>query len=421
MTVFDYIINIYECLIMALFLYTWHSENKDHILVRSIIYFFAEFTFITFINQFSPTESILFIVDVILCFFYVFSISDMKWYSALLIAPLPSLIFGFSNSLYQILITLLFQNHDYFEIVSMYRIPVLTIINLIHGVLFYYLQKWLHSFHMFLKTSDSFLIFLILVTCMLITNAIHTVLITETNTSFFLMLALIFSLLLCVLAVIVMIRINKQSHIALEKEHEAQLIMQDQMNAEQRMEAEQQLYKLTHDVKHFMRLIDADYFSENPELKQKSEEIEKQIGTSISSISTPSKPITFVLNLKSEEALKKNIDFKCMINMTKDIDMDEADLYLVLSNVLDNAIKHIGVYKKIEVIIRERNDMCVMEISNSIDHPVETDAKENIKHGYGIPTINRIMERYDYTVHYSQTDMIFTVKMLFKSVSHSSF
>lgn len=415
MTVFDYIINIYECLIMTLFLYTWHSESKEHVLIKSIIYFCTEFIFITFINQFSPTESILFIVDVILCFLYVYFISGMKWYFALLIAPLPSLILGFSNSLYQIVVTLLFQNHDYFEIVSLYRIPVLMIINLIHGILFYFIQKWLHSFQVFLKMYDCFLIFLILVTCTLITNAIHTVLIMDMNEAFFLLIALVFSLLLSVLVIIVMIRINKQSRLALEKEHEAQLIMQDQMNAEQRMEAEQQLYKLTHDVKHFMRLIDADYFSSKPELKQKSEEIQKQIGTSVSSISTPSKPITFVLNLKREEALKNKIDFKCMINMTKDIDMDEADLYLVISNVLDNAIKHIGIYKKMEVTIREKNDMCFIEVSNSIDRPVEINADRNNKHGYGILTINRIMERYGYTVHYMQTDMLFSVKMLFKS------
>lgn len=412
MTVFDYMINIYECLIMTLFLHTWHSENRDHVLIKAIIYFSSEFAFITFINQFSSTESILFIVDVLLSFIYVFTISELDWNIALMISVLPTLIFGISNSLFQMSLTLMFHQ-NYTELTSMYHIPLLVIINVIHGVLFYCIQKGLHSFKVSLKTFDCFLVFIILLICIMIVNCIHSVLFAKLDTTFFLMTALISSILLSVLVVIVMIRINKQSSEALEKEHQTQMLMHDQMTAEKRMEAEQQLYKLTHDVKHFMSLIDSNYFQDKSELKERSEAIKKEIGTTISTISTPSNPISFVLNLKREEAEKKGIDFKCSVNMTRGIDMDDADLYLVMSNVLDNAIKHIGIYKKIEVIIHEINDMCLIEVTNSIDHYAETDENSLSLHGYGIATINRVMDRYDYAVHYSHTDMMFIVKMLF--------
>lgn len=124
-------------------------------------------------------------------------------------------------------------------------------------------------------------------------------------------------------------------------------------------------------------------------------------------IHTINSAVNYVLNIKQEEAFNKRISFICSLNMTKDIHMKDSDLYLLLSNLLDNAITHIGIGKTIRVIIKEIKNTTMIQIRNSVNGKV-IDSHGNFynqnitdKHGYGIKTIQSITEKYDGTYFYN--------------------
>lgn len=221
------------------------------------------------------------------------------------------------------------------------------------------------------------------------------------------------------LVVILLLRINELTKAALEKKSEEKIISHDKNASEQILDAEEKLYKLTHDIKHFISLIQYDNDLLNEKVKKETEIIKKTLNETSKSIHTVSAPLTFVLNIKRDEAIKHNIDFKCTVNLTHPVDMDDSDLYLVLSNVLDNAIKHIGNNKRIEVNVKEYHEMIMIEVINSIDHEVNLKNRSGM-HGYGIPTIQRIMKKCNNAVIFKTSGSEFSIRLLFRSKKEES-
>jgi sensor histidine kinase YesM len=89
------------------------------------------------------------------------------------------------------------------------------------------------------------------------------------------------------------------------------------------------------------------------------------------------------------------------MNLSSEIIMEDSDLYLLLSNLIDNAITHIGIEKKIRIIIRDVLDTIMIQVRNSVDGTVISkdgtflymDRSE--EHGYGLTTIKLLTDKYD--------------------------
>ena len=135
-------------------------------------------------------------------------------------------------------------------------------------------------------------------------------------------------------------------------------------------------------------------------------------------ITTLSPAINHVLNIKREEALRKGIDFTASLNITHDINMEDSDLYLLLSNLLDNAIKHIGILKHIRVEMNDVEKMFRIRISNSIAHAVLDkngnfiSSSKDIEHGYGIRTVESIVSKYDGFISYAEENGELTISVM---------
>ena len=90
--------------------------------------------------------------------------------------------------------------------------------------------------------------------------------------------------------------------------------------------------------------------------------------------------------------------------------MEDDELYLVLANLLDNAIEHIGMRKRIYLEVRDVSDMLMIRITNSVDLQVLNDREEFIryfhdeKHGYGVPTVKKILENNGGFLRYHQDE-----------------
>ena len=108
-----------------------------------------------------------------------------------------------------------------------------------------------------------------------------------------------------------------------------------------------------------------------------------------------SKALNYVFTIKKKEALDKGIEFFSVINIEDQITMDDTDLCLLVSNLLDNAIRHVGIRNKIFTEIICGRGQLMIRIANSIDKTVLDDDHQLIiekaeGHGYGISTVRTL-------------------------------
>ena len=138
--------------------------------------------------------------------------------------------------------------------------------------------------------------------------------------------------------------------------------------------------------------------------------------------------VDYVLSQKISIAEKQQIKVAINVEYPKDCKIEPVDLCTILTNLLDNAIE--GAVKspeytrrKISITIRRIHQFILIRISNSaIEPPVLrngrliTTKRNREYHGWGMKSVRSAAEKYNGTVEYSYTDLMFTVSvMLFYS------
>lgn len=137
--------------------------------------------------------------------------------------------------------------------------------------------------------------------------------------------------------------------------------------------------------------------------------------------------IDYILGQKISIAAEQHIKVTINAEYPKDCKIEPVDLCTILTNLLDNAIE--GALKgpdntrKIDVTIRRIHQFILIRISNSaIEPPVlrngqlVTTKQDKQHHGWGMQSVKSAAEKYNGTVEYSHTDLMFTVSvMLFYS------
>lgn len=224
------------------------------------------------------------------------------------------------------------------------------------------------------------------------------------------MLMGIYSIVLFIVSIIYLfISVYRHSVNETKQNIELDILKSQQESNNKILEAQNSLFQLRHDMKHLIQILKNPEVSNNRTIINDAiNKYEVLIKDSVIPINTISPAINYIINIKREEAKNKNIDFVTKLNITNDIKMDSSDLYLLLANLLDNAIKHIGISKKISVEMKSSDNMFVIRISNSIDHHVLNKDGEisaittNQEHGYGIRTIENILKKYDGVLSYTE-------------------
>ncbi|MBQ6334254.1 MAG: GHKL domain-containing protein [Erysipelotrichaceae bacterium] len=211
-----------------------------------------------------------------------------------------------------------------------------------------------------------------------------------------------------ILIVYLFVSIYRHSTTETKQQIELDILRSQQASSRKLLDAQSDLYQLRHDMKHFIQALKNPDIIQSPNtinnMISQYEELVKNVPVPITTLSPA---INHVLNIKREEAIRKGIDFAVSLNITHDIDMEDSDLYLLISNLLDNAVEHIGMLKHIRVEMSDVGKMFRIKISNSIDHPV-LDEKGNFistgkdpEHGYGIKTVEDIISRYNGYIAYN--------------------
>lgn len=412
---FDTFVNIFECILITLFLYFSISDRKQHAIVYSIIYTICDFLFIQIINQYSVTAGLLFIAEVAYTFVFVDLISYKGKAFNLMLSTIPFVVFAVSNI--PILLTisrLLFKDIDYYKMLGLYQIPIVSFLQFLHVIILYFICNLIRNRNLSFTDKDYYSISAILTVCMAMSVCFEAIMLKNDKDDMYLLLGMYSVVIICGLLISFFSSYHKR--ILNESRQENELtILRSQISSNQKtIEVQKELYQMKHDIKHFLQAAKS--------FDHKNEETQKEIASFSDRFDNLSIPVqtlipalSHTLNIARDEAKEKGIDFVCNLNITKPLNIDDNDLYLLFCNLFDNAIRHIGIQKKIDVYAKNTEEIFAIKVSNSVDKQVIDERgslitkRDDIEHGYGLATVESIIHKYNGTITYSQDNNLFVV------------
>lgn len=396
-------INIFEQLLFTVTLYFMAPLHKKHVFLFSAARFIISFILISCINLISVSESILTILFILIDYIYLLSISYLSRGNALMYAILPTAVIAVTNTIIDITVMMfIFPGQPFDMILEKYEIPFDIIVQLIHAASFWFIIRYIRRNTFRIPEKEWFLEAALVGLCIAIAVCFQNVYLGYETGQYYLYLG-IYCVALLIILMLILFKVQYTHIIQEEKKNLEVAILQNQMNSNEKiLQAREELNHMRHDMKHFMKLLKNGQYS-GPD----SEEIRKTIASyeylsnSPMPIQTTNHALNYILNLKQEEAFNNSISFICSMNLSSEIIMEDSDLYLLLSNLIDNAITHIGIEKKIRIIIRDVLDTIMIQVRNSVDGTVISkdgtflymDRSE--EHGYGLTTIKLLTDKYD--------------------------
>lgn len=132
--------------------------------------------------------------------------------------------------------------------------------------------------------------------------------------------------------------------------------------------------------------------------------------------------LNLILSSQLSKIKDKNIEF-ITSQFDDDIPMDKVDFYVLLGNLLDNAIENCtskSIKKIILDIYKEDNDF-IIDIKNTnisnplINNPNFNTTKEDYGHGFGMRSIMNIVNKYHGEITYDYSYRYFSVQIKIRS------
>ena len=178
-----------------------------------------------------------------------------------------------------------------------------------------------------------------------------------------------------------------------------------------------------HDIKHAMGYL------RNCLENEKTEEALTQVCDFTNDLSKMERKVwtgfsylDFVLNYKKLEMDENEIDFELEVDLYE-IPLKDAELGIILGNLLDNAIEATRKCepdrRKIFLRVCNPNEMFLLCLRNSsaempviVDNRFITTKEDRYAHGLGVESVKRIVERYNGNISFQYDDEHFEVDIL---------
>lgn len=190
----------------------------------------------------------------------------------------------------------------------------------------------------------------------------------------------------------------------------------------------EELQKFKHDIKN--NLLTLLYLYENNDYLTAQEYLEKLTGKLENTNLYYSISEHPIINAILNDKIRKNTHIQFHINCkcSKNIFIEDLDLNILLSNLLDNAIEYLNTneidHKFIDMTIIEHKNMIIISIKNPINelfqhnNGLKTTKKDKNNHGYGLSIVKNVVNQYHGHIELESTENIFHVNVLLKGGDH---
>lgn len=179
-----------------------------------------------------------------------------------------------------------------------------------------------------------------------------------------------------------------------------------------------EIRKIKHDMNHMLLSLLDD--CEKKDYESLHNHINKQLHriNDTPTIDTGNASLNLILSSQLSKVKDKNIEF-ITSQFDDDIPMDKVDFYVLLGNLLDNAIENCtskSIKKIILDIYKEDHDL-VINIKNTsihnplVDNPNFNTSKEGRGHGFGMRSIMNIVNKYHGEITYDYSYRYFSVQI----------
>lgn len=179
-----------------------------------------------------------------------------------------------------------------------------------------------------------------------------------------------------------------------------------------------EIRKIKHDMNHMLLSLLED--CEKKDYESLHNHINNQLHriNETQTVDTGNASLNLILASQLSKINGKNIEFIAS-QFDDDTPMDKIDFYVLLGNLLDNAIENCtskSIKKNILDIYKESNDF-VIDIKNTninnplVDNPNFNTTKEDCGHGFGMRSIVNIVNKYHGEITYDYSYRYFSVQV----------
>ena len=198
-----------------------------------------------------------------------------------------------------------------------------------------------------------------------------------------------------------------------------------QQNYRELMTAIENNHRLTHDVKHhLLRIQDYETQGNYDELHLYLNNIVGTFTNTTPSVWTGNRILDFLLNQKKLLAESKSIKMDIESSALLKLPLSESDICVLFGNLLDNAIEECArLYIEnpwIKIRIKKQQQLFFIHISNSSnpnklvqDGIYNTEKELKHLHGYGLKSVQRIVEKHDGIMSIQNNSNSFKVDITF--------
>lgn len=401
MNMFNTGINLYESFLFSYFFFSVSDRSNLRKGIACGIYWMLTFSLMQYVEKFSITFGLFQLIIDGAGFICLLAASRNRVSKCLILATLPDLLVAVFNTTLTVLMSIiLFHEVDGPKLISTYPVKMILLTKVIETIMFAAISRLLNSkTEIQLNRLEEYLIGSMLVLCVAITDSIETLLFYQSYDPSSIAITILCIGALSLLVIIVLAHFNKRNTQLQEQQKENMLISSQLLSAKETVRAQANLFSLRHDLSHMISLLQNQYADD-----EYINELSKKLKETDIPVSTSSPAINLILNAERQKATQNNIKVSYVLNIPEPPFASDDDLYILLVNLMDNAINHIGAERKIKLAIISDHDRLIIKAENSSDSEPANNAQEAGTHGFGLPAIRSIAAKYNGTCSFQKED-----------------
>ena len=183
------------------------------------------------------------------------------------------------------------------------------------------------------------------------------------------------------------------------------------------------IHRKVHDLKHQLSYLRQE--SDNEKREAYLGEIETMIHNFEAKIESGHPILDTVLTRKNQYCLQHNINFTCLVQGEVFNFMDTMDLCTLFGNAIDNAIEAVETIadaekRLITLKVSSKGNFAIVRLDNYFENQLEfyedsfptTTKEDQANHGYGLKSMEYIVEKYNGSLTFTQEDHWIQLGML---------